>query len=213
MAFSPTIVPNYISTELKKACLKVAGHEEACFIEIQHDDKYRTNKCAYNAKIEADAVGGRVIFGWAIFIWENVLFDFIGHAVVELNGKYYCVTPSKKDDKRVLFLQDDSITFDFANPDCRLPSCELAISKRPEVKKFLEIRARIREIKIKYPVSGGLISVSVEDGQEISILERQERELLDRVNYALHPVKAKCPCGSGKQFRKCCRPHMKRAFS
>ncbi|SCY84351.1 SEC-C metal-binding domain-containing protein [Desulfoluna spongiiphila] len=213
MAFTPAIVPNFISAELKKACLKVAGHEETCFLEIQHSDKYIINKCAYNAMVEADAVGGRVVFGWAISIWENVAFDFIGHAVVELNDKYYCVTPTIRDDKRVLFLKDDSITFDYGNPNCRLPSCEVAISKRPEVEKFLKLRARIREIKLKYPVSSGLISVSVEDGQEISALERQEIELLDRINYALHPVKAQCPCGSGKQFRKCCRPHMKKAFS
>jgi len=212
MAFSPTIVPTVISTELKQACLKVAGNEKPYLLEVNPKKEYKINKCAYNAKIEAESVGGRIIFGWAIFIWENVMFDFIGHAVVEVEGQYYCVTPSIKADTKVLFLSDDSISFDFENPNSRLPSCEIPISKRLEVKKLLETRENIRTIKIKYPVSSGHISVTVEDAKALSKLENQQRELIDKVNYFLHPVKAKCPCGSGRQFKKCCRPHMHKAF-
>ncbi len=212
MAFSPTKVPKFISPELKQACFKVSGSEEVGFVEVEARDKYKSNKCAYNARDEAESVGGQLVFGWSVFVWENVMFDFIGHAVVELDGRYYCVTPSKQDDKKILFVPDKTITFDFENPNSRLPSKEVAISKRPEVKKLLGVREQVRAIKIKYPVSSGNIQVSIEDGKAIAELERLQSDLVDRVNYLLHPIKESCPCGSGKQFRKCCRPYMKRAY-
>lgn len=212
MAFSPTIVPNFVSQELKKACLHVAGNDEPIFLEVKPREEYKINKCAYNAKLEAESVGGQVIFGWAVFVWENVMYDFIGHAVVEVEGQYYCVTPTKKGENKVLFVPDDSISFDFNDPDSRLPSCEVPISKRLEVKKLLEIRENSRTLKIKYPATNGPISVSFEDAKALSDLEKQQRELMDKVNYFHHPLKAKCPCGSGRQFKKCCRPHMQRVF-
>ena len=213
MTFSPTKVPELISPELKKACFKVSGSEDIRFVEVEANDDYKPNKCAYNARDEAEAVGGQLVFGWGVFVWKNVMFDFIGHAVVELDGRYYCVTPSKQGDKKILFVSDNTITFDFENPDSRLPFKEIAISKRPEVKKLLVVREKVRAIKIQYPVSSGNVQVSIEDGKAIAELERLQSDLLDRVNYLLHPIKETCPCGSGKQFRRCCRPHMKRTYS
>ncbi|RLA50778.1 MAG: hypothetical protein DRR42_12165 [Gammaproteobacteria bacterium] len=159
MEFSPTKVPELISPKLRRACSKVSGSNKVGFVEVEPGAKYKSNKCAYNARDEAESVGGRVIFGWGVFVWKNVMFDFIGHAVVELESRYYCVTPSKQGDKKILFVPDNTITFDFENPDSRLPSQEVAISKRSEVKKLLVVREKIRAIKIKYPVSSGNVQL------------------------------------------------------
>lgn len=212
MTFSPTKVPIYISPELKSVCYKVAGTEQAEFVEIITSEKYKSNKCAYNAKLEAESVGGLVVFGWAVFVWDKVVYDFIGHAVVQKGDNLYCVTPSKMGEDRILFVRDSSITFDYDNPDSRLPLKEVAISKRPEVKELLRLREKIRDIKIKYPVANGAMIVSREDGLSISELEKRQSILVDRVNYQFYPVKESCPCGSRRQFRKCCRPYIKRSL-
>ncbi|WP_299946664.1 hypothetical protein [uncultured Microbulbifer sp.] len=192
--------------------MNIADNDRVQFVDIEPRAKYTPNKCAYNAKDEAETVGGEVVFGRAIFLWDKVMFDLIGHAVVEKDRRYYCVTPSKMGDQKVLFVPDPSIRFDFDNPNSRLPSCEVAISKKPEVQKLLNVREDIRNIKIKYPVSSNGVLLSPADAQALSVLERQQTDLLSRVIYALHPLKAKCACGSAKQFKKCCRPHMQRVY-
>ncbi|NRB82074.1 MAG: SEC-C domain-containing protein [Saccharospirillaceae bacterium] len=212
MAFSPITIPQIMTVNLKQACAEISNTNPPVFIEKKLTSKSELNHCVLNAQAEAEIVEGKVIYGWQVFVWENVLFQFVAHAIVELENRLYCVTHSKYADKQILFVPDDLMTFDFNNPNSRLPCKDIAISKKREVIKLLEIRGQIRSIKMQYPISNGNILISKDDSQVISELEKVQSDLLDRVNYLLYPIKNKCPCDSGKQFKKCCRPHMKRTF-
>ena len=109
MAFAPTKVPKFISPEIKRACSKVAGSVNVEFIKIETRGEYLPNKCALNAKKEVEIFGGKVVFGWAIYVWQNVMLDFIGHAVVQRDRSIYCVTPSKYGETKIAFVPDSSI--------------------------------------------------------------------------------------------------------
>lgn len=213
MAFQPTKIPNRIDPNLVSLCEKNIGHSEVSFVNIRDTESYRIKKCAFNASEEAQKHGGEIVFGWAIYVWEDVLYDFVGHAVVKVNEELYCVTPSQYPDDKLLFIPDNSISFDFDNPNSRMPSKEYSISRHKEVSQLIAVRENIRSIKVNYPVSSGQVALNYEDSDKMRVLEKQQRLLMDKAIYYHHPIKDKCACESGKQFRKCCRPHMKKAFA
>jgi len=212
MSYSPTKIPSKISLELSTQCRKFVGNDDIQYLDILERPNSRINKCAYNAKEEAERINGKIVFGWSITVWDSVLIELIGHAIVDDGEKRYCVTPSKYNEKQVLFVVDDSISFDFDNSESRLPSRKLAVSKHKSVKRFIEIQQQIHAIKVKYPITSGLLSLGEEDSKNISDLEKKSKEATYEVIYFHHPIKTPCFCGSGKQFRKCCKPQMKRVY-
>ena len=212
MSFSPTKVPESISPDIMHLCNKIAGRCDADYIDVINYLGNQRNKCTYNAKDEAEAVGGDVVLGWSIFIWGSVFVQFIGHAIVKTNERQYCVTPPKHGENKILFLPDASLVFDYNDENARLPSRTLPISKHKPVHRLIAVQRELYEIKSKYAVASGTIALVGEDALKVTALEKEEYDLINHAIYLHHPLKSKCACGSGKQFRKCCRPHMKRTF-
>lgn len=134
-----------------------------------------------------------------------MLLDCIGHAVVKHEERLRCVTPSKYGDKRLLFLPDPRMSFDFDDPMARMPAKQVPLSMRPEVLRFIEVDAAERAIKIKYPVSSGQIMVQGEVAEALQRLAREKQRLSLKLVLMTSDNTTKCPCGSGKKFRKCHR--------
>lgn len=212
MKFHPTHTPKYLTPQISKRCIQVAGHADAVYLPVRTGSNYLRNKCAFNAKAEAQRLGGEVVFGWYVVVWDGVLVQFFGHAVVEVGEERYCVTPNSHDESRILFLADPKVTFDFDALDARLPSQALPLSQRKCVTEFIEVDQRIYHLKCKYPVTGGNVVLSATDAAEMRRLETLKERVVGEVLYYHHGDKDKCPCGSNRQFRKCCKPHMRRVF-
>lgn len=212
MSFSPTIVPKSITPELRKHFRELSEEGEAFYVDVVGRAGALRNKCVYNAAQEADFVGGEIIYGWSVFVWESVLVQYIGHAIVGVGEKNYCVTPTKHGERKMLFLPDNSLSFDFNEENARMPSILLPISNEKIVGKLIEVQRKIYELKSKYPVSGGQVLLADSDAAEYRRLEVEEQRFMAHTIYLHHPLKAPCSCGSGKQYRKCCRPGMKTKF-
>lgn len=86
------------------------------------------------------------------------MLDCIGHAVVLNDGELFCVSPSKYSDSKILFLPDPQLTFDFNDPMARMPTKQVSISSRQEVRRLIEVEEAEHEIKIRYPVASGKYS-------------------------------------------------------
>ena len=196
--------PTLITPNMKKLCLKLSCIEPV-FVNVLPPSWALQNKCALNAKRYAEENDGKVIFGWSVSIWDKVLLDCIGHAVVKINDELIDVTPNKYMDKKVLFVQDNEIDFDYSNKNSRMPSRNIAISSSVEVKRIVSIENEIYNIKIKYPVNSGLFSPSLEDGRKISELEEEKNRITGKVIMTHTHHNAPCICGSGRKFRKCCQ--------
>jgi hypothetical protein len=118
-----------------------------------------------------------MVLGWDVSIWEGVLLDCIGHAVVRRENELLCVTPSKYPGERLLFLPDPSLTFDFEDPNARMPVAEFALSARPEVAHLIEAIQRERAIDVRYPVSSQPLVVQGQDAIDLQRLRRLKSEL------------------------------------
>lgn len=171
-----------------------------------------TNKCTFNVKRFLETNPGEMVLGWEVCVWDGVLLDCIGHAVVKHDGQYRCVTPSRYADTKLLFLPDPSLTFDFADPMARMPCMQVALSTRPEVRRLIEVENTERKIKIAYPVASGQMMVKGEDAVRLQHLAREKQRLMLKVILATSDHTTRCPCGSGKKLRKCHRTDIERTL-
>ena len=102
-------------------------------------------------------------------------------------------------------MPDPRMSFDFDDPMARMPAKQVPLSMRPEVLRFIEVDAAERAIKIKYPVSSGQIMVQGEVAEALQRLAREKQRLSLKLVLMTSDNTTKCPCGSGKKFRKCHR--------
>jgi len=175
------------------------------FVERQPFAGAKINKCTFNVRQFIAENPGEMVLGWEICVWDGVLLDCIGHAIVKHEDRVRCVTPSKYGDSRLLFLPDSRISFDFDDPMARMPAKQVPLSTHPEVLRFIEVDAAEYAIKIKYPVLPGPMMVQGEDAVTLQRLAREKQRLSLKLILMKSDNKTKCPCGSGKKFRKCHR--------
>ena len=175
------------------------------FVDRQPFAGSRINKCTFNVQQFLEGNPGEMVLGWEICVWDGVLLDCIGHAVIKHGERLHCVTPSKYGDSRLLFVPDPRISFDFNDPMARMPAKQVPLSSRPEVLRFIEVDAAEHTIKIKYPISSGQMIIQGEAAVTLQRLAREKQRLSLKLILMTNDNTAKCPCGSGKKFRKCHR--------
>ena len=197
--------PDKITPAIAAGCTCLVPEGSPVFVERQPFEGARVNKCTFNVRQFLAENPGEMVLGWEICVWDGVLLDCIGHAVVKHEDRLRCVTPSRYGDNRLLFLPDPRISFDFDDPMARMPAKQVPLSKRPEVLRFIDVDAAEHAIKIKYPVSSGPVMVEGEDALALERLAKEKQRLSLKLILMKSDNTTKCPCGSGKKFRKCHR--------
>lgn len=197
--------PDEVTPTIAAGCARLVPGGTPIFVERQPFMGARTNKCTFNVRQFLTENPGEMVLGWEICVWDGVLLDCIGHAIVKHKGHLRCVTPSKYGDSRLLFLPDPRISFDFDDPMARMPAKQVPLSTCPEVLRFIEADATEHTIKTKYPVSSGPMMVQEEDAVVLQRLAREKQRLSLKLILITSDNTTKCPCGSGRKFRKCHR--------
>ena len=213
LTISPTKIPDALTPKLQEACRRLAPASEPLFVDRKPFPGARINKCTFNVREFLQDNPGEIVLGWDVTIWEGVLLDCIGHAVARQDNRLLCITPSKYPGERLLFLPDPSLSFDYEDMNARMPVAEIALSTRPEVAKLIEVTQRERAIKVKYPVSSQPLVVHGNDAVELQRLGRLKSELMLKVILVTADHNTRCPCGSGKKFRKCHRSSVERILA
>jgi len=155
--------PDRVTPAIASGCARLVPGETPVFVDRQPFAGVRINKCTFNVQQFLTENPGEMVLGWEVCVWDGVLLDCIGHAVVKHEERLCCVTPSKYGDSRLLFVPDQRMSFDFNDPMARMPAKQVPLSTRPEVLRFIELDAAEHAIKIKYPVSSGQIMVQGQD--------------------------------------------------
>lgn len=197
--------PDQITPAILMGCSRLVPDSIPFFIERLPTVGAIVNKCTYNVQNYLSNYPGEMILGWEVSVWENVFLDCIGHAVIRFGDQWRCITPSKYGDTRLLFIPDSRLTFDFNDPMARMPVKKISLSSRPEVKRLIEVDLAEYEIKIKYPVSSSQIIIEGEDAIQMKRFAKEKNSLMLKILLTVNDHKSKCPCGSGKKFRKCHR--------
>jgi hypothetical protein len=204
--------PDRLTPAIEAACRRLSPTASPQFVKRQPPPDAVVNKCTFNVRRFIESNPGEMVLGWEVCVWDGVLIECIGHAVVHHDGQYRCVTPSRYASSRLLFLPDASLTFDFTDPTARMPSIQLALSTRPDVTRLIEVESLERQIKITYPVSSGQMVIGGADAVRLQQLIREKQRLTLKVILATSDHNTRCPCGSGKKLRKCHRSDIERSL-
>lgn len=197
--------PDKVTPAIEAGCARLVPRGTPIFVDRQPFAEARINKCTFNVRQFLADHPGEMVLGWEVCVWDGVLLDCIGHAIVKNHEGLRCVTPSKYSDSRLLFLPDPGISFDFNDPMARMPVKQVQLSTRPEVLRLIDVDTAEHTIKIKYPVSSGQMMVLGEDAKALQQLAREKQRLSLKLILMTSDNTTKCPCGSGKKFRKCHR--------
>jgi hypothetical protein len=200
-----TKTPDRLTPQILAACMRLVPDGQPQFVSREPVVDALINKCTFNVRRYLTEHSGTMVLGWEVCIWEDVLLDFIGHAVVLAGDRMHCVTPSTYPGQQLLFLPDPKLTFDFNDPIARMPAAQMALSSRADVKRLIELEAQERTIKVKFPVSSGQIMIEGNDAIALKRIGREKQTLMLKIVLATHDHTSRCPCGSGKKFRKCHR--------
>ncbi|MEA2206526.1 MAG: hypothetical protein QOE77_3302 [Blastocatellia bacterium] len=205
--------PDKLTVAIIDGCGQLVPGGKPVFVRRHAAPGALVNKCTLNVRQYLVDHPGTMLLGWDVAVWDHVLLDCIGHAVVETDGDILCVSPSKYGETSLLFVPDERIRFDFDNPMARMPSKQIALTHKPEVQRFIDIAATESAIKIKYPVSAGQIAIRGEDAINLQELAREKQPLLLRILLSTTSPGGACFCGSGKKFRTCCKTNLERTVS
>jgi len=208
VTIAPTVIPTTITPGITKALGSLVPNACLQFVPVRPMPGASRNKCVFNVREAVDRFGGQLVFGWAVALWPKVLLDCIGHAVLRTPDGLLCVTPPQYEEERLLFAEDPSLSFDFDDPQARMPHKFIPLSKDPWVIKLINIEEELLKLQIQLPRMSGPVEVAGRLGWEIQQLQHQRIEAVRRVVLRTRELNDPCVCQSGRKFRKCCRPAM-----
>lgn len=204
-----THIPTDVTRQIVRACGELGLAEAPAFAPIQPAEGAQPSKCVFNVRHAARAGFGRELLGWKIAEWPGVLVEFIGHALlVTPDENRVCITPDRHGEKRVLFVPDATILFDFSDPNARLPHRLVAASTHEDVAAFIRIENESRDIRRKLPPQSGLVRITGPDADRMKRLELAQRRVIRDIALRTWPDSQPCVCDSGEPFRECCKPGM-----
>lgn len=197
--------PNELTPVILAGCHHLVPDCLPVFIQRLPEATARINKCTHNVRQYLEANPGEMILGWEVTVWDGILLDCIGHAVVKTQEGLRCITPTRYGEAQLLFVPDPRLSFDFDDPMARMPAKQIALSNRTEVLRFIAAHREEREIRIKYPVSTGNILVTEDDAKRLQRLVNEQQRLAIKMVLSMRNPNGPCLCGSPKKFRKCCK--------
>ncbi len=176
---------------VKDFCRRLNPNTEAVIIDLIPDEgaELYTWKANVDAKVKKD--GGECLEGWAIWYQDGVLVEGEACAVWKSpKGELIDITPREDKYPQVMFLEDAGIWKD-GGPVANKRQCLSDTSVARAVFRAGEWRDRLRK---QY----GSDDAVPEAEQKKMDLACQRIMTRDVANWE------RCPCGSAKQYTKCC---------
>ena len=176
----------------------------------------RPKNCLLNVQKYIEMNGGQKQFGWMFSSLGNFAIRFVGHCVVRTStGSLICVTPPEQVGvTHIGFLLDNTIDPALQGVE-RLPARTEALVKNPIAQEYVSLENARHEIALKYPVRTSLednrstTPLCESDAESMTMITRRLVQILPQVKTLvsrIHGANQECFCGSGRKYKKCCRP-------
>lgn len=150
--------PARVSEALEALCEKVSPGNTPEFIQVEPNPKFIPDNCYPNVEQLVAGNGGSPEFGWAIYEWPRVWFEFQHHAVWrDPDGKLRDQTPRADNEVVALFLPAN-LPYRGVHVDTQL----FPASDSPEILRMTEIQKKINDLKAAY---FNKVGFTIDDGR------------------------------------------------
>lgn len=190
--------PAKVTDKIMELCEKVVPGAVPVYVPVEAAGWSRLHECFPNVQRMIREQGGRQVNGWAIWQWANIMVEVEAHSVWQSpEGELVDITPHDNEEKRILFLCDDSMVYSGQ----QIGNVRLAITGSPLVAELIDLSERAEAIMRDY-----------KPGTKIPVMELRERllPLKERREMIVEQLSQKvgrndsCPCQSGLKYKKCC---------
>jgi hypothetical protein len=121
------------------------------FVKVSSETNARSQDCFFNVKDRIQRDGGKLISGWMIWLWPKVLIEAEYHGIWETtSGRWIDITPKTDGEKKILFLEDPSVAWDFSNFK-RLGNRRLPLSNDPDIADMIYCTEQVELFLLQLP--------------------------------------------------------------
>lgn len=169
-------VPKSLTPALLRFCVSIAPAEPV-FIPSIPNKRAATSFCFENVARKVREKGGAIAYGWAIWHMPGLYFEAEHHAVWRNDlGNLIDVSPQMGGRKRLLFLRDESATYD---PMAVRRNIMAADGDSDRARLMVSLGERRHGLLLRCRVPGTAeIRLYLEDQLELAEIDRQIREVI-----------------------------------
>jgi|SRR5579863_607817 len=197
-----------ISSEVIALCRRIHPSNGPGFVTVRPHAAAQPLDCFMNVQTKVNSDGGRIQYGWAIWKPSRFFIEAEHHAVYEppTGPPWIDVTPPQHAGvTRTLFLPDDAAVYDM-NSDQRRDNVRMPLVDDERAKEFCRLCVEATDVWNSVP-GVGMVSVTRAQAARLQEIEIRKAMIMMQLEQA-YPQKLgrndRCPCGSGKKYKKCC---------
>ncbi|NWL87816.1 hypothetical protein DMN77_09400 [Paenibacillus sp. 79R4] len=195
------MVPDLNDAKVQRLLKKINSKYEPIYIPVVAESYALPNECYPNVEKKVELDGGSRIFGWQI--WRTTLIcEAEFHAVWKSHdGKLLDITPKSPPVESILFIQDDSVTYNGAQID----NIRINNTNNPLVNDLIDIHKALFRIRNKG--HRAFIYKGTLNGEEAKVYRNLESigSILQSYIYQGGQIDSFCFCGSGFRYAECHR--------
>jgi hypothetical protein len=193
-----TQTPLAITKEILEFAKQISPLHKPFFINITPTEHARPMSCFENVDQQIDAYGGRVVYGWNIYVWPRVLCEFEFHALwLSPTGALCDISPRPDKEPDCLFLRDDARQY----TGQRVQNIRFSLSRAQEVTEYIAAADAFDKIVSQGQTSGS--TATVNRAKLVPIFSRLEKAQ-KHVEQTWRPQRNDpCPCGSRLKYKMC----------
>jgi hypothetical protein len=191
--------PEKATGEVLRFCAGISPHTPV-YVPVVPEEWASPGECFPSVKTAVERKGGRMVTGWALWMWPRVYIEAEHHAVHETEGgKLLDVTPKHAGEGRILFLRDDTADFDFATGKAK-QNVRQPLSSDPAVAEYLAAAAAMSQFVLDHTENR---IASFDRAKSAPTALRQIRAAHAFMRKFVRPDSF-CTCASGRKVRRCC---------
>jgi hypothetical protein len=195
----PTVAPERLLSPVLSFCNEVKSGSTPVFVPLVPDITATPRECFFNVHQAVDQRGGEIVYGWAVWWWPGVFIEAEHHAVWKApDGSMLDVTPHERGNSATLFVADQDAIFDETS-FYRRDNIRKSLRNDPDIQAWLDAMAQRYQLTEKY--SSGRAVSAPED--ELIAVEAMAGQTAMKVYAKYLKPNDRCPCGSGKKYKKC----------
>lgn len=196
--------PQRVTPQIRDFCHSLSPGHDPVQLAVTPTAGTKPLECFYNVQSQVEARGGRIAYGWAIWVWPRVFVEAEHHAVWEIHGKMIDVTPRRDGEEKILFLPDPMRTYDF-DGNSRIDNQRHSLSSSPAVASLLYCYSeRQRFFEANSVGRTTNIDLRAFESVQSDVMHASALVLVELAQ--ITGRNDTCICNSGRKFKKCCSP-------